>query len=397
MVFGDLLSVSLRQIARNKRRYHGVLAVIAVGIFGLVMVPPMGNAIEKKIGTNLELLARSTILEAGWDFDKRTRWHHGDFRLSDVDDLKRLTFTSAVTAFVRKSDQTLYRKGMRAQGRVVGIEGNFFSTFHIGVSQGREIHESDVGAAKQVCVLGRSLVLDLFPGSGSPLGESLLIDGLACTVVGILGGVEDRDYDSTVLLPITVARSHFFSGEKISGIYVRAKNWHVVAELRDLVFDILKRNHPVYEETLEIHYYPEKVRTIQRMEFLVKLLLYSGLLATLALGGLGIANAMLVAVQERTAEIGLRKALGASNEEVLVQFLIEAATISLVGTLFGVIAGLVSMGLMDVGLGMVPHYRMMVLSTIVSLLIGTSLGILAGLVPARKASLLDPVEAMRFE
>jgi putative ABC transport system permease protein len=397
MVFADLLSISFRQIERNKRRYHGVLAVIAVGIAGLVLVPPMGNAMEQKIGTNLELLARATVLEVGWDFEKKPRWHHGEFRVGDVDDLENLPLTGAVTAFVRKADQTFHRRGLRTQGRLMGVQGNFFSTFRLGVSKGREIGPADVSGPHNVCVLGRSIVLDLFPNSRDPLGESVVVDGLRCAVVGVLGGVEDRDYDSTVLVPITVARAHFFPGDAISGIYIRARNWHVVAELRDLVLGVLSRNHPAYAETLEIHYYPEKVRTIHRMEFLVKLLLYSGLVAILVLGGLGIANLMLVAVQERTAEIGLRKALGATNAEILTQFLTEAAVISLAGTFLGVFAGMAAIVLMDAGLGMAPHYGIMVLAIAFSLLIGISVGILAGLAPARKAGRLDPVDAMRFE
>jgi len=397
MVFADLLDISFRQILRDKTRYHGVLVVIALGIAGLIVVPTMGNAIEDKISINLELLARSTIIEAGWDFEKRTRWHQGEFRLSDVDDLGRLPLTSAVTAFVKTPDQTFYRQDVRARGRVMGVEGNFFSTFHIGVSQGRVLVDSDIAATQPACVLGRRIVRELFSDTSSPVGKSIFVDGLRCTVVGVLGGVEDRDYDSTILVPISLARANYFPGEKISGIFVRAKNWHVVEELRSRIIEVLTKNHPAYAETLEIQYYPEKIRTIHRMEFLVKLLLYYGLISTLALGGLGITNLMLAAVQERTSEIGLRKALGATDKEVLAQFLTEGAAMSLIGTVIGIVLALATIGIIGVGLYMPPQYGTMVLAAVISILIGIPLGVIAGLVPARKASLLDPVEAMRFE
>ena len=397
MILQDLLKVALRQVLRHQRRYRGVFLSIALGIAGLVTVLTMGEAIEKKVAINLELLGSATIIKASWDYDQKTRWHHGQFRPEDLQDLRKLERLVDATGFVRKADHTFIHRQNKVQGQLMGVESNFFSALHIAFSEGSAITEEDVAFRRNVCVVGSRLRNELFEGSDSPLGKTVWIEGKVFTVIGILGGVEDREYSRTLFVPIPVAWDDYFGEPAISGIYVRAKNWQQVSDLREEVYAVLAAKHAGYAASLDVTYYPEKIRTITSIEYLVKFLLYLGLAMVILLGGSGITNLMYLAVQERTVEIGLRKAVGATDEVILTQFLVEAVVTSFTGVAAGLALGVTIMLILRVLFDMIPDYGMMVAGTIGALILGIGLGVIPGLNPARKASRLEPAEAMRFE
>jgi putative ABC transport system permease protein len=397
MIFPDLLKVALRQVARHQRRYRGVFLSIALGIAGLMTVLTMGEAIEKKVAVNLELLGSATIIKASWDFDQKTRWHHGQFRPADLQDLRQLERVVEATGFVRKADQTFVHKQIKAQGQLMGVEPNFFSAVHTVVSEGSGITEKDVSSRRHVCVLGSRVRNELFEGGDIPLGKTIWIEGKVFTVIGVLGGVEDREYSGTLFVPISVAWDHYFGEPTISGIYVRAKSWQQVSGLRDEVSGVLERNHPSFAASLDVRHFPEKIKTITAIEYLVTFLLYLGLALVIILGGSGITNLMYLAVQERTVEIGLRKAVGATDEVILTQFLVEAVATSLTGVAAGLTLGVAVIIILRLLFGMLPDYRMMIAGAIGALILGIGLGVIPGLEPARRASRLEPAEAMRFE
>lgn len=370
---------------------------ITLGIAGLVSVLTMGEALEKKVAVNLELLGGATIIKASWDFDRKTRSHHGKFRPTDVQILRKLEGVAGVTGFVRKAGQTFVHGQTKTQGQLMGVDSNFFSAVHIVFSEGLGISERDVLSRKQVCAVGSRLCKEIFEGSGSPLGKTISIDGRVFTVIGILGGVENREYSHTLFVPISVAWEHFFGEPTISGIYVRAVSWQHVAHLRDQVLAVLAGKHPSYAAGLEVTYYPETIRTITTVEYLVKFLLYLGLALVTILGGSGITNLMYLAVQERRVEIGLRKAVGATDRVILTQFLVESVATSLTGAVAGVTLGVTVVLILRLSFDMIPNYGMMVAGAAGGLVLGICLGVLSGLEPARHASHLDPGEAMRFE
>lgn len=397
MIFQDLLNVAFRQVFRNQRRYRGVFLSITLGIAGLVSVLSMGEAIEKKVAVNLELLGSATIIKASWDFDRKNRWHHGRFHPGDLQDLRKLERVVEATGFVRKADQTFVHLHTKIQGQLMGVESNFFSAVHIAFSEGSAITEEYVSSRAHVCVVGSRLRNELFQGSDSTLGKKIFIEGKVFTVIGILGGVEDREYSRTLFIPISVAWDNYFGEPTISEIYVRAMNWQQVSDLRDEVLAVLEGKHPSYAASLEVTYYPEKIRTITTIEYLVKFLLYLGLALVIILGGSGITNLMYLAVQERSVEIGLRKAVGANEEVILTQFLVEAIATSFTGAVAGLALGITLILMLRLSFDMIPDYRMMVAGTIGALILGICLGVVSGLAPARNASRLDPAEAMRFE
>lgn len=393
----DLVKVALRQVLRNQRRYRGVFLSITLGIAGLVSVLTMGEAIEKKVAVNLELLGSATIIKASWDFDRKTRWHHGKFRPRDLQELRKLEGVVEATGFVRKAGQTFIHQHNKIQGQLMGVESNFFSTVHIALSEGSGITEEYVSSRAYACVVGSRLRDELFEGSDSPLGKTIGIEGKVFTVIGVLGGVENREYSRTLFVPISVAWEHYFGEPTISGIYVRAMNWRQVSHLRDEVLAVLAGKHPSSMDGLEVTYYPEKIRAITTIEFLVKFLLYLGLALVILLGGSGITNLMYLAVRERRVEIGLRKAVGATDEVILTQFLVESVATSFTGVAAGLALGFTIILMLWLSFDMIPDYRMMAAGTIGAFILGICLGVIPGLEPARKASRLEPAEAMRFD
>ena len=216
-------------------------------------------------------------------------------------------------------------------------------------------------------------------------------------MVGVIGGVEDVSNPDTIIIPISVARSRYANMYHIRDIYVRAENWDVVKAVQQNVLNVLSRNQPAYADAMTVIYYPEALKTIQRTVLVVKMFLYASLGVTLLLGGLGITNVMLAAVRERTTEIGLRKAVGATDSMIMSQFLMEAIGISLLGAGMGIVLGIISVEILEKVFNTVPSYRVLIASLFGGLLFGVVLGMISGLMPAKRASSLDAADAMRFE
>ncbi len=180
-------------------------------------------------------------------------------------------------------------------------------------------------------------------------------------------------------------------------MYIRAINWDVVPTLRQEVFDILSRNQPAFTDTMDVRFFPERIETVRNAILLVKLFLYAAMCVTLILGGLGITNVMLAAVRERTTEIGLRKAVGATDGMIMSQFLMESVCISSGGAIIGMIVGFLSVESLQWIFQTIPDDQVFCASLAGGALFGVVLGIISGLLPARRASRLGAAEAMSFE
>ncbi len=398
MYIRDLVRLSVRQIYRNQRRYRGVIIGISLGLAGLVTVLSMGDSVEQELGRNLELLGSATIVKATWDVYRTERAHHGEYYPRDIHALKRLQgvlwVSPAVWSYNYKAS---YGNSTPTDCRLMGIEPNFFECIHLPVATGRPISDADVAYRKNVCVLGRNIVTKLFGKGIDPLGQNMFIGGHMFQVIGVLGGVEDETFLETILIPIPVARSKFTAMYSIRDIYLRAENWDVVPTLQQEALRTLIANQPAYADAIQVLYFPEGIRTIKKTVMIVKLFVYASIVVTLLLGGLGVSNVMLAAVRERTTEIGLRKAVGATDGMIMSQFLTESVGISLLGAGIGMVIATFSVQALTKVFGTAPAYGVFVGSLLAGLLFGIVLGILSGLIPARRASGLDAADAMRFE
>ncbi|MFH0958249.1 MAG: FtsX-like permease family protein, partial [Pseudomonadota bacterium] len=259
------------------------------------------------------------------------------------------------------------------------------------------INSDDVAWFSSVCVVGDEIVRDLFSKDEDPLGKKIFIGGHLFRIIGIIGGVEDPSFLKTVIIPISVARSRFADMYEIKNIYVRAVNWDAVAKLHQDLHEVLAANQPGYAESMDIRSFPARIKTIQHAVLLVKVFLYAALSVTMVLGGIVIMNVMLSAIRERTKEIGLRKSVGATERMILSQFLFESVSISLTGAVIGILLGIVGVTILRELFQTSPSYGMFFTSILGGVIFGVILGIVSGLLPAVKASRLDPAESMRFE
>lgn len=397
MLASDFVQVCVRQIVRNRSRYRGVVAIIAVGIAGLIVLATLGRSVELGIGRNLEILGRACLIQAEWSTSGKARRSESRFDHKDLERLKQLPLALYVSPFVRKSSQRFLCDGKQIYGRLIGVEAYFFDSLDIRLATGREISEADVAERRPVCVVGSTILGELFPGGVNEMNRTVWIEGLTVKVVGTVGGIEDRSLARSLILPISVARTRLSGVAGFDGFFVRTRHWDDVEKLKLLVSYVLRSDHLGYADYIEVEHFPQKIKAIKKSVFLVKSLLATALIIVLFLGGLGIMNMMHGAVQERTRDIGLRKAVGATERWILVQFLVEAIAISGSGALLGVIAGIVTVEAMKRVLHTVPDYGILEVSIVAGLIFGIALGAAAGFFPARKASTLDPARAMRFE
>jgi putative ABC transport system permease protein len=395
MLFSDLVQVSFKQIYRNRRRYKGSIIGTALGIAGLITVMTIGDSVESSLGKNLEILGSATIVKAQWEVSRSKRWHHGQFYDNDLQALRRIPNVSSVSATIWSSSKVSFeKKSMTA--RIGGVEHVFFDTLYLPIDVGRRLTAFDVQQKSHACIIGRKVEQILFKG-GSAIGNILLIQGIPFNIVGILGGAEDPDYLQTVLIPISTAKSKLQGMSEIRDLYIRSKDWDSVPRVSADVSKILKSNQTGYEDSLLVNYYPERIKSIQTIVFIFKFFLYAAIFVTLILGGIGIMNVMLSVVAERTREIGLRQAVGATEDMIILQFLFESFSVSMIGAILGILAAIVAVNGLEALLRISSGKMTLLISMMMSVVVGTLLGVLSGLIPAKKAGKLNAVDAMKFE
>ena len=383
-----------RLVLRNRRRYKAVLAGIAVGTAGFIVIQTMGQSVEKKMGEHLDVLGEATVMRAYWDLEEN--YHPGQFYTSDVNRLKRIPHMMAVAPIVSLPAVDAQFHTTEWSPGLFGVDQSYWLTQTPHALQGRLIGPSDVVGRKYVCVLGKDVVSYLFSGV-DPVGKVIRVGNLSFTVIGTLGGIQHSDIQRSIFIPITTAQNLFKGLYWIREIYMRVDNWDQVERVREEALKVLRDSHKGYEDGIRIMYYPKRIQKVQATAYLVKLFVVAALAVTIILGGLGISNVMLAAIQDRTREIGLRKALGAREEVIMLQFLTESTLISFAAGAVGVLAGVLSVQVLKDQLDVHVSVISLLTSVLIGLLFTVFLGIVSGLYPSIKASRMDSVTAMRFE
>ncbi len=405
MNYFALLGSALWSLLRNKMRSLLTVLGITIGIAAVICVVAIGKAGQARVEQQLNNLGDNLVwIEAGGRAVNgvRTGTHATPtLTVGDLNAIKQqVTLIKSVSANVDGSIQVIYGNQNWYTG-FRGVSADYFSIKRWDVDQGAFFTSDDVEQTADVCVIGRTVRAQLF-GAEDPIGKVIRIKGIPSKVVATLApkglSVSGQDQDDTIILPYTTVQKKIKGVTWLDDILCSAASPDVVKLAGKEAGAVLRDRHhlrPEQDDDFNIRNPEDIIQAQLESSRTLTALLVAVASISLVVGGIGIMNVMLVSVTERTREIGVRVAVGATEAAIQLQFLGESVMLSLVGGTAGVIVGILGTFLIGRTLGWAM--QLSVEAVVVAALFSVAVGVFFGYYPARKASLLDPIEALRYE
>jgi len=406
----DSLIDALQSLKSNTLRSVLTTLGIIIGVGAVIIMVSVGNGTKERINAMIDNLgANLMMVMPGRSFGRGVSGGAGSLPTLTEDDARaienEIAAVSLTAPMVRGSAQ-LVAGNANWSSSIYGITSAYLEARQWAVSIGRQFDPEDISRSSKVALLGKTVADNLFPDQ-DPVGQSLRINRVPFIVIGVLAtkgqSGHGGDQDDIVMLPISTARKRVLGGRKLAGnlvssVFVKAASTALVTQAEEEVVALLRFRHgigPNKEDDFRVRNMAEFMNARADSSKAMSILLLAVASISLIVGGIGIMNIMLVSVTERTREIGLRMALGATSGKILSQFLIEAIVLSLTGGLLGIAIGVGG------SLAMSAFSQWKAIIEIQAVLLAFSfsaaVGVFFGFYPARKASLLDPIDALRHE
>ena len=402
----NLLKIALRALANNKLRGFLTMLGIIIGVATVITMLAIGQGSKRSIQAQIsEMGSNMIMIQPGADMRGGVRQDASameTLKLQDYEDIVNETrYVSATSPSVNSSGQAIYGAN-NAPTTVYGISPDYMEIRRYEVEDGDMFSDQDVQTAAKVCVIGKTVVDNLFPGGENPVGKVIRFQKLPFRVVGVLKSKGynsmGMDQDDLILAPYTTIQKKILAITHLQGITCSALKEEYTDQAIDEISEILRRNHRLREtddDDFTIRSMQELSTMLTSTTDIMTTLLAAVAGISLLVGGIGIMNIMYVSVTERTREIGLRMSIGAKGMDILAQFLIESILISVTGGLIGVLFGVGAALIVNV----VAHFPIYIQpwSVLLSFVVCTVTGVFFGWYPAKKAAQLDPIEAIRYE
>ncbi len=391
MRFNDLLRVSVRQVVRHHRRYLGVVLAIALGVAGFINIITMSREVKQNFNENLDLIGGVNIIRIYFDNTRsyRPQW----FRNNTLAALNRLQGIKELSLTAGAAGATNWR-GQQFGYVVLAVDENFWQVNNFWAQTGNLFGAASVAGHKREVVLGAELARKIF-GTEDVRGRLIQINNDNYWISAVLGGVTSSSIANAAFLPLTTATDRLPSRFLPDHLYLRCQTWDDVARVARAIPAVVQANQSPEELHMDVSW--EALKRVQQLAWWIEFLIYLAISATFLLGGVGIWNVMMAAVVTRTREIGLKKAMGAEDKDILTQFLSEALCVSVGAALLGGLVGRIMMEILGRVIGSHPSENLFLLGLSLGFLFAVLLGVGAGLYPSLRASRMEVVTAIRYE
>jgi putative ABC transport system permease protein len=390
----EAFRVALEALRANRLRSGLTMLGVIIGVAAVVLLVAIGGGAKQEVEQQVEGLGSNLIIVVPGRFEFGAAPTVSRLQLADVELAGRVVGDPGSVAVSVVSGETVRVGAREAFATVAGVNENLRRVFDRPLDRGRAISGTDVDTRRRVAVLGSAAADGLF-GDVDPVGRQVTIAGVRFRVVGVYGEVGSAfgvSRDDELHIPVTTAQ-RLFGVDRIDALSVKAPATEGIEALQDRLVGALQERYPGEEFSAVTQ--TQILGTIGRILGLLTLVLAAIAAISLVVGGVGVSNIMLVSVRERTREIGLRKALGARQRDILLQFLIEAILLTTVGGLIGIALGIGGSLLVD-RLSPLPALISW-WSPLLAFGVSVAVGVFFGVAPARRAGKLDPVVALRTE
>ena len=396
MAWASLVANKMRSILTMLGIIIGVAAVIALVSIGNGVKQDIQNSISS-LGSNLLMVMPGAPRTPGV---RPTAGSMKSLKVADYEAIAKLDGVKAVSPMTNGAYVVIYQNKNWTTS-VSGVNANYLDVNNWTMKSGRFLSNKNIQNRERVVVVGKTVAKNLF-GDEDPVGAEIRVKNIPFRVIGVLNskgsGAMGNDQDDMVIIPYTTAMERVDGIDYLRMLYVVAKDENGIDRLQSDIENLLRVRHGIKDTNLDDFNIQNMNSIMETMEETTgTLTLFLGAVAAISLvvGGIGIMNIMLVSVTERTREIGIRKALGATYFVIVTQFLIEAVVISLMGGLIGIALGIGASKLISLASGMSTVIS--VPTIVLSFAFSMAIGLVFGIYPARKAAKLNPIDALHYE
>jgi putative ABC transport system permease protein len=394
--------IALRALRRNKMRTLLTMLGIIIGVTAVISAISIGNGAKVQVEAQVASLGQNVLSVFPGSFSTGgARGGFGSRSTLTAEDAQAISrevaSVVAVSCEVRDRNQ-VQANGLNWNTQVQGESPDYLSVRAWGLASGAMFTDAEVRGASKVCIIGKTVADELF-GGNDPIGQTLRIRDIPFKILGVLQskGVNffGQDQDDTVVVPYTSAMRRISGRDFLSAILIQADRAENMERIQQDVTAVLQQRRGGREPDFMVRSQLELAEAATATAKTMTALIGSVAAISLVVGGIGIMNIMLVSVTERTREIGIRMAIGARGRDILLQFLIEAVTLSIIGGALGICGGIAVSKIIAAKMDW-PTLTSTT-SIILAFAFSAGVGIFFGFYPARKASKLDPIDALRYE